>query len=312
MLAGVAAPRRARDLVAVAADWKPDLIIHDEADLAAPIAAAVTGIPYAGHSLGILRPSAMLRLAGTTIAPLWEEWGVELGPAAGLFRYLYLDTCPPALQSPGIEDIAVAHPLRPVSFDATSGECLPDWAHDLPPVPTVYVTFGTIFNRDLRVYTTILEGLSGTGVNVVVTVGKDNDPRMLGPQPDSVHVERYIPQSELLPHCHLVVTHGGTGSMVSALAHGLPLLLVPQGANHFHNAEACVAAGAARQLLPRQLSAESVRREMRILRDEPAYWERARQIKEEIEAMPGPEEGVRLLEQLHRERQPLAGSARRT
>jgi UDP:flavonoid glycosyltransferase YjiC (YdhE family) len=305
MLAGVAAPSRASDLVAIVEDWKPDVLVHDETELAGPIAAAVAGIPYAGHSVGILRPPAMAELAARTIAPLWRKWGLEPCPTAGLFRYLYLDICPPVLQSSTIDDIPVAHHVRPTFFDATRGERLPHWVHDLPPVPTVYVTLGTVFNRDPTVFATIVEGVRQEAVNVVVTVGTDNDPCMLGPQPDNVHVERYIAESALLPHCDLVITHGGTGSMVPALAQGLPVLLVPQGANQFHNAEACVGAGAGRCLPPDELCAEAVRREVRTLFADPSYRARARQIEQEIEAMPSPLEGVRLLERLHRERRPL-------
>ena len=73
---------------------------------------------------------------------------------------------------------------------------------------------------------------------------------MLGPQPSNVHVHQYIPQELLLPHCAAVVTHGGAGSTLGALAFGLPLLVVPQGADHFYNADRVVAAGAAVQLMP--------------------------------------------------------------
>ncbi|MBW3612161.1 MAG: hypothetical protein KY438_11670, partial [Actinobacteria bacterium] len=90
MLAGVAAPARAADLVPLVADWRPDVVVHDETELAGPVAAAVAGIPWADHSMGILRPLQMLRLAGDTLAPLSREWGVDVGPFAGLFRYLYL------------------------------------------------------------------------------------------------------------------------------------------------------------------------------------------------------------------------------
>lgn len=304
MLAGVAAPPRAVDLVPIIERWQPDLLVHDETEFAGPAAAAATGIPYADQSVGMLRPLTMARLAGRTLAPLAQELGVDLGEFGGLFAYLYLDVCPPSLQSSEIDLIRVAHPVHNLSAAAGGGDGLPPWVSDLPPVPTVYVSLGTIFNRDPHVLGAIVEGVREEPVNVIVTVGPDNDPAGLGPQPPNVHVERYIPQAQLLPHCDVVVNQGGT-AMLDILGQGLPILVVPQGANQFHNAEACVSRGAGRSVLPGEISPERVRQEMRRLLEEPSYREAAQQVRHEFERMPGPDDGVALLERLAEERRPL-------
>ena len=83
MLAGVAAPARAADLVPLVRDWKPDLLIHDETEFAGPVAAASAGIPWADQSVGIMRPRAMARLAGETLRPLAQQHGVDVGPYGG-------------------------------------------------------------------------------------------------------------------------------------------------------------------------------------------------------------------------------------
>jgi UDP:flavonoid glycosyltransferase YjiC (YdhE family) len=308
MLAGVAAPERAADLVPIIEDWSPDLLVHDETDFGGPVAATITGIPYADQSVGMLRPLAMSRLAGRTLAPLTKEWGVDLGEFGGLFRYLYLDVCPPSLQSREIDQIAVAHPMHNLSDAGPGEDGLPPWVSDLPPDPTVYVSLGTIFNRDPHVLAAIVEGVREERVNVIVTVGPDNDPGALGTQPSNVHVERYIPQPNLLPHCDFVVNQGGT-AMLDILGQGLPILVLPQGANQFHNAEACVSRGAGRSLLPGEISPGSVRQEMQYLLEEPGYRSAARQIRDEFRLMPGPEEAVALLERLADERAPLVSEA---
>ncbi|HEX2274153.1 MAG TPA: glycosyltransferase, partial [Acidimicrobiales bacterium] len=249
MLAGVAAPSRADELVAIVRRWGPDLVVHDETEFAGPVAAAVAGVPWADQSVGILRPLGMARLAAQVMEPVWSRWGVDLGPYGGMFAYLYLDVCPPSLQSPEISLVEVAHPVKNVDIEPAPDERLPEWVADLPPVPTLYVSLGTIFNQNLGVFAAILEALSDEDVNVIVTVGPDNDPAALGPQPPHVHVERFISQSLLLPHCDVVVNQGGT-AILPILAQGLPLLILPQGANQFHNADALVGAGVGRRLLP--------------------------------------------------------------
>jgi UDP:flavonoid glycosyltransferase YjiC (YdhE family) len=307
MLAGVAAPARAADLVPVVHRWRPDLLVHDETEFAGPVVAAAAGIPWADQSVGILRPLTMARLAGRTLAPLAREHGVDVGPFGGLFRYLYLDVAPPSLQSAEIDQVPVAHAVQNAAIEpGTEGDALPEWVGDLPADrPVVYVSLGTVFNARARdVFAAVLAGLRAEPVSAVLTVGHDNDPADFGPQPEHVHVERFIPQSLLLPHCDAVVNQGGT-AILPILAHGLPLLLLPQGANQFHNAEACVAAGVARRLLPGEVTPDAVRHEVRAMLDNPALREAARRIQAELAAMPGPEHGVALLEQLAAERRPM-------
>ena len=304
MLGGVAAPSRAAELVSVVRRWEPDLLVHDETELAGPLAAAVAGIPWADQSVGILRPLSMFELAAQVLRPLWERWAVDLGGLAGMFRYLYLDVCPPGLQSPEIDSIEVAHPVKNVDIPAAPGETLPGWMAELSPVPTVYVSLGTIFNRDVTVYGAILEGLRELDLNVLVTVGNQNDPAALGRQPPNVHVERFIAQALLLPYCDVVVNQGGT-AILPILSYGLPILVLPQSANQFHNADALVAAGVARRLLPTEVTPEAVGAGVRSLLEDPAYRESGARLAGEIDAMPGPEEGVGLLERLAEERRPI-------
>ena len=83
---------------------------------------------------------------------------------------------------------------------------------------------------------------------MVVTVGNLNDPAALGNSRANVHVEQWLPLAPLLPRCAAVLCHAGTGTTLAALAAGLPLVLVPQGADQFDNAQACERAGAARVL----------------------------------------------------------------
>jgi UDP:flavonoid glycosyltransferase YjiC (YdhE family) len=308
MLAAVAAPPRAEELVPVVERWAPDLLVHDETELAGPVAATLAGIPWADQSVGILRPLGMARLAARTMQPVYRRWGVDPGEYGGMFRWLYLDVCPPSLQSPEITEIEVAHPVQNVAIEPVGDERLPAWVGDLQPMPTVYVSLGTIWNQNLALFATILAGLRDLSVNVVVTVGTDNDPAALGPQPSNVHVERFISQSLLLAHCDVVVNQGGT-AILPILAHGLPILVLPQGGNQFHNADACVGAGVGRRLLPGEVSAESIRRDVTALLEEPTYRESARRVAAEIEAMPGPEEGVRLLELLQHQHRPVVKSS---
>ena len=173
----------------------------------------------------------------------------------------------------------------------------PRWLDDLPHRHTVYVTLGTIWNTDLNVFRLLIEAL-GDRFNLIVTVGRQNDPALLGPQPSSVIIRNHIPQHEFLPWCDAVVAHGGSGTVLGALAHGVPLLVVPQGADQWSNAQQIVTAGAGRQLLRDELTVPAVRECVTALLSEPSYRQAAANIKEEILAMPSAADTVVAVEAL--------------
>jgi MGT family glycosyltransferase len=94
---------------------------------------------------------------------------------------------------------------------------------------------------------------------VLATLGEGIDPAEFGPQPEHVRVVRYLPQAEVLPRADLVVSHGGSGTVIGALAHGLPGVLLPLGADQPHNADQCVRLGVDRVLDPVSVTPEQVR-----------------------------------------------------
>jgi UDP:flavonoid glycosyltransferase YjiC (YdhE family) len=100
-------------------------------------------------------------------------------------------------------------------------------------------------------------------VNVLATVGHDNDPSSLAPVPENARVERYISQAEVLPHCAAVAHHAGAGTMFGALAHGLPSVARPQSADNFINANLLSGTGAAYTLMPGEVTGPAVRGALR-------------------------------------------------
>jgi UDP:flavonoid glycosyltransferase YjiC (YdhE family) len=129
-------------------------------------------------------------------------------------------------------------------------------------------------------------------VRVLVTVGPGGDPAALGPQPAHVHVARYVPQAQVLPHCALVVSHAGSGTFLAALAAGLPQLCVPQAADQFLNAGACARAGCGITLHPDAVTVASVREGAERLLTDGAYRGVAEALAAEIASMPSHDDAV--------------------
>ena len=104
-----------------------------------------------------------------------------------------------------------------------------------------------------------------------------------------------MPQADVLPFCDVAVGHAGSGSTLGALAHGLPMLLLPHGADQFENAQACAALGVAKVLMPDALTAEAVASAVTALLAESGARAAAGVIAQEIAAMPTPQEVVAAL-----------------
>ena len=155
--------------------------------------------------------------------------------------------------------------------------------------PLVYVTLGTFFGSP-EVFRPILSGLADQPIEVVVTVGADRDPGELSPVAHNVRVERFIPQAELLPVCSAVVHHGGAGTTFGSLAHGLPQVVVPQGADNFIHAAMLERAGVGRVLLPGQVTPEEVRQAVNAVLEDTTYRAAAGDIGAEVARMPSPEQ----------------------
>lgn len=282
------------DLEPVVSDWDPSLLIHEQSELAGPIAATSAGIPYLTHSFGELVQPENLDADALGVAPLWEAAGLEPPAFGGCYAHMYLDIYPASLHSADMTHVPFIQPIRPVAFATGQPEPLPEWIGG-DSVPLVYMTFGTVFNDNPDVIRTVVEGVRALPVRVLVTVGPHADPATLGDQPENVHVERYVPQTQLLPHCAVVVSHAGSGTFLASLSEALPQVCVPQGADQFANAEACVRGGVDRTLVPAEMTAENVRAATEEVLSDKQFRLAAEKVQAEIASMPDPAEVADLL-----------------
>ena len=127
LFARAAAPAMLTDLLPFARAWQPALLVHEHAELAAPLVAELLGVPSVTHSFGGGIPPAILESAREVLAPVWEEHGRTIPPSAGHFTGTYLDICPPRVQTVGLDHILTVQALRPVSYTGTPASCRLRW-----------------------------------------------------------------------------------------------------------------------------------------------------------------------------------------
>jgi UDP:flavonoid glycosyltransferase YjiC (YdhE family) len=113
-----------------------------------------------------------------------------------------------------------------------------------------------------------------------------------------VRVERYVPQTLVLPYCDVVVSHAGSGTVLAALALGLPQVCLPQGADQFLNAAAVSSAGVGISFMPGEQDAHAVRDAIVRILDDASSREAADRVRTSIASMPSPDDVASELEAL--------------
>ena len=117
------------------------------------------------------------------------------------------------------------------------------------------------------------------------TVGPNGDPAELDVDPARARIERFVPLSDLLTGVSAVVAHGGGGTFLAALSRGLPLLLLPQGADQFLNARQVASAHAGIVLLPEQATPAAIGSALQRALTDRSLRAAAQRVAEEIKVM---------------------------
>ncbi len=144
LFAKIFGPERAapmlEDLLPLAREWSPSVMVCEQAELAGPIVAAALGIPNVTHGFGHPLPAARVARAEDAMQPLWEAHGLTAPPFAGTYQHLYVDMYPEALKAYGnehIPDIIKCAAARPGAGhrDGRPAARLRDLRHRLQPRP---------------------------------------------------------------------------------------------------------------------------------------------------------------------------------
>jgi MGT family glycosyltransferase len=144
----------------------------------------------------------------------------------------------------------------------------------------VYVSMGTLFNTDTAFYRRCFEAFRGEDLQVIMSTGANVAPGSLGPGALNFILQDYVPQLEVLARASAFVTHGGMNSVSESLAHGVPVVVIPQmGEQEFvgrrvedlgaglYLAKADATAAKLREAVRRVLAEDSFRRQAALVRE---------------------------------------------
>jgi UDP:flavonoid glycosyltransferase YjiC (YdhE family) len=230
--------------------FRPDLVVRETAEFGSALAAELHDLPHTRIATGVnATEELILRSAAVRIDELRQASGLPADPRARRIHETPLWTFFPAsLDDPGIPTAARTTRYRD-----------PAWAQFATQAPGagrpfVYVTFGTEAGKIpayAGAYREAMRAIDDLDADVLITVGREADPGMLGALPPHVRVERWVDQATILGRAAAVVCHGGGGSVLGALAAGVPLVVVPLFAEDQHiNARRIAAVGAGLVVAP--------------------------------------------------------------
>lgn len=185
--------------------------------------------------------------------PFAQEWGHDVVDLVAPRIALGLEPVDPSSVSGALANAQRVLALTPPGFDFPIATLPANTAyvgpilHPDPPAgdprilarhaePRVLISLSTTRQGQREALPPILEAMARLPVRGLLTLG--GVPALGAVEaPSNVDVYDYVPHATVLPHVSAVVCHGGLSTVLAALAHGVPLVCIPQGREQPLNAE---------------------------------------------------------------------------
>ncbi|MEZ4726483.1 MAG: glycosyltransferase [Caldilineaceae bacterium] len=99
--------------------------------------------------------------------------------------------------------------------------------------PLIYISMGTMYNAEADFYHTCFAAFADRDYQVVLSIGQRISDDALRPAPANFIVRRHVPQLALLQRAALFITHGGMNSANEGILFHVPMIVLPQQADHY-------------------------------------------------------------------------------
>lgn len=276
--------RLAAGAVAPADDWRPDLVLHEGLAPAGALAAARRAVPSVLVDALIYDGRRLYSAVGSHLDGLVHRHGVD------------------ALPEPADAVVAIPPSLvgerrgRPMRYVPATGDGdVPDELGISGGRPAVLVSRSTADDpRPDRMMSQVVDAARRADVHVILV--RPDRAVSRRPLPPNVTTTDWLPFGAVMPHLAGVVTHGGSGTVMTALAAGVPQLVVPGGGDRTLRARLVAERGAGLAVPAREITRDHHER----LVSDPQLKQASREVADEIAAMPPPADLVEPLAALAR------------
>jgi MGT family glycosyltransferase len=203
---------------------------------------------------------------------------------------------PAALELPGRRQPHCIHYTGPWTDEEGRAPVDFPWSRLEPDRPLAYVSMGTLQNGILRTFRMIAEACAGLDLQLVISLGGGQDPALLRDLPGDPVVVGYAPQLELIRRSTLTISHGGLNTALESLAQGVPMVVLPVTYDQPGVGTRVEWSGAGRSIPVGRLTVDRLHDAVLTVLGNPAYRERAAQIRTSIEAADGLNRAADLIE----------------
>jgi glycosyltransferase (activator-dependent family) len=299
-------------LVEFARQWQPDLVLWEPLAFAGPIAAMACGAAHARLLWGIdvfgaTRAEFRKLKAKQPPEDRFDQLSDWLGGYATKYGSEFtedmitgqftIDQLPDSVRIKA--DGLHYQQMRYVPYGGTA--VIPQWLREPPKRPRVALTMGVSLTDHGAGYSVgvqnVLDELSTLDIEVVATIA-ESEQQKLRNVPDNARIVSYAPLHALAPTCSAIITHGGYGTFLTAALHGVPQLSAPWDFDAPVLATRAAAQGGSLMIRADEATGPVVREYVRRLLDEETFKQRAAALRDEIHALPTPNDIVGDLENL--------------
>lgn len=262
------------DFLHAATAWQPDLIITSPMLVAGFVAAAKLHVPVVAHGFGVSAAGHIVEVmrehAGESVAKYDVEFPAEV-PS--------IDVVPTSL----LADDSTGWRMQYVPYNG--GGVTPEWLTEKTDRPRIGVTLGTVAPKmtGLGEVEQVIAAAPKIDAEFVLALGS-TDLTELGELPPNVRAVGWVPLNALLRTCSGLIHHGGAGTALTAVASGVPQVIMPNGADRYINADAVSATGAALSVEDDELDVTVIER----LLTDPKLRSAAETLRDEVREMPTP------------------------
>ncbi|MFD4672067.1 nucleotide disphospho-sugar-binding domain-containing protein [Lentzea sp. NPDC058450] len=244
-------------LRALADRWRPDVVVHE------PLAAAgsALGVPSVVHDVSLFDGLELTAAVGARMK-------AEVRSPATVLR-----TAPASLA-----EFAGGEPMRFVPYSG-DGE-VPDWLAGPSGRPRILVSRSTAPGPGAgRMMAAVVKAAERVDAEFVLV-----RPDRTGGLPENVRTVGWVPIPRVLPFCDGIVHHGGAGTLLGALAAGVPQLVEPGPGDRTAHATAITGRGAGLRAEPREVTPDL----LTALIEDAKLQRASGEVRAEIAAMPSP------------------------
>lgn len=263
LLFGAVNARMAEPVAALADEWRPGLVVYEPLAVAGALAAARRRVP------GVLHENS-----------LWDGPGLVAVTARRLGRGYPIPAAVLTIAPPSVVGPRTGWPMRAVPYSGAGP--VPDWLARPADRPRILVSRSTVGGPGAGDVMRAVVAVAGSVDAEIVLVRPD---RAVDDRVGNVRAVDWVPLPAVLPTCAGIVHHGGAGTILAALAAGVPQLVVPGAGDRTQNARLVARRGAGLAVPARELRAADLTR----LATDPALRAAAAEVSAEMAAMPAPE-----------------------